>query len=360
MHNFQFLSNQTSKTLNKFHRPHRYIYTNVLKDLDLSELFETFMAGDKYQVYNMNDAMFSFIKHILNPSNCCIIYDQLMKFPTDYVCVPLDQVETIIRCNSASAFKNKHFVKISQDTLLNLLSMDALSIDEIDVLTSCAKWVDEEIKRLNLESNTTNKQTVFEPIKNLIRFSKITFDQLKSCNPIKDLLSRDELCSLFLHLLNVSKFTIECNTARKKVELKSASCKNYQLDSYSRYFSELSSIFKASDSIIIKNVYTFLPTHVQDLEFSINDMVNGLKNVELNYEKLHSKSGNCWYFRFIDAVKIDATKDYKFVFKFKNAAIYSVLSLDTEMIVNDSSLECKLSSTDGYHCLKKIDFYQIS
>lgn len=359
---------------------HRYIYTNVLKDLELSELFETFMAGDKYLVYKMSDTMFSFIKNVLNLSNCFIIYNQLMKFPTGYACVPLDEVKTIIRYNSASAFMDKHFVNISQETLVDLLSMDVLNIEEIDVLRSCEKWVAEEIKQLNLEPNATNKQMVFKPIKNLIKFSKIPFDQLRNFNPIKDLLSSEELSSLFL---DVSKFTVECNTARKT--LRRASCSKhlntpghkyintkfgraFQVSSRygsgsrtepHRYFSEFSTVFKASGSIYITHVFTFLQTNVEDLKFSVK--VSG-ENVEINYEKLRSwtRGDNCWYFRLIDFVKIDATKDYEFAFKFRNTTIaYNKLSRDTTMIVDDKSLDFNLSSI-GVHCLKRIDFFPIS
>ncbi|XP_037047780.1 BTB/POZ domain-containing protein 3-like [Bradysia coprophila] len=341
----------------------KYIYTNVLKELDLSELFETFMAGDKYQVYNMNDTILSFIKNALNTSNCCIIYDQLMQFPSDYVCVPLDQVKTLIRYNSVLAFKNRHFVDISEATLVDLLSMDALTINEIDVLKSCALWVAEETERQNSQSNVTNKRKVFEPIKNLIRFSKITFDQLRKFNPIKDLLSNDELSSLLLYLLNITNFTIECHTAREKLELKSAFCKKHSAKDYypsKQCLSELSVVFKSRGSIFVTHVYTFLPKSVEDLEFSI--MLNEL-NVKLNYEKLLSEDDNCWYFRFIDFVEINMTKTYTFVFNFEITWIpFSSLSRDIAMFVDGTLLKCNLSrlTNNSHHCLKKIDFYQTS
>ncbi|KAG4071509.1 hypothetical protein HA402_011663 [Bradysia odoriphaga] len=343
-----------------------YIYTNEFNDLDLSELFETFVAGDKYQVYNMNDAMFSFIKDVLNASNCCIIYDQLMKFPSECVCVPVDQVRTMIRHNSRVTFKNEYFVNISQETLVDLLNMDVLSIDEIDVLRSCAKWVDEEIRRLNLESNAATKQKIFKPLKNLIGFSKITLDQLEHFSPIKDLLSSDELNSLFLHHLNISQFVIEYNAARKTLTLKSATCDKNLRHTYETYeddYSEFRPVFNSSGEIFIAQIYTFLYKDIQDLEFSIHDNVSGQK-VELNYEKLPDVDG-CWYFRFIDFVKIDAAKDYQFTFKFRYTAISdNELSCDTTVkIRNASCLKCYLSSlsdSNGYHCLKKIDFYELS
>lgn len=335
-----------------------------MEDLDLSELFETYMAGDKYQVYNMSETIFAFIKNILSTSNCCIIYDQLMKFPTEYV-VPLDQVKQIIRHNSESAFKNKYFVHISQATLVDLLNMDALIIKEIDVLNSCAKWVAEEIKRLNLELNRANKQMVFEPIKTLIRFSDITFDELKNCEQFNELLSNDELTSLFLHLLYKSKFTVECTTARIRLELKSAYC-NKTMNQHNNYFnvqsvSELSLVFKATKCIYIAVIHTFLPTTILDLKLSIF-LANG-PEVQLKYVKLLSQIDNMWSFRFVDPVAIDSTIAYKFVFKFQNSSLaHNQLSQNTQMVLQDgdkSFVICNLSSISYYgnHGLKQIDFY---
>ncbi|XP_037035621.1 BTB/POZ domain-containing protein 6-A-like [Bradysia coprophila] len=339
-----------------------YIYTNEFNDLDdLSELFETFVAGDKYQVYNMNDAMFSFIKDVLNESNCCIIYDQLMKFPSEYLCVPVDQVRTMIRYNSGVAFNDEYFVDISQETLVDLLNMDALSLDEIDVLRSCAKWVDEEIRRLNLESNAANKQKIFKPFKNLIGFSRITLDQLEHFSPIKDLLSSDELSSLFLHHLNISQLTIECNAARKTLTLKSATCDRKLRDRLASHRSEFRTVFNSSGEIFIAKIYSFLHIEIEDLEFSIHDNVSGQK-VELNYEKLRD-GDDCWHFRFIDFVKIDAAKDYTFTFKFQIIPISNCeLSCDTTVMIRNASLLKFYLSLDsfGYHCLKKIDFFELS
>lgn len=335
------------------------------------------MAGDKYQVYNMSHSIFAFIKNILSTSNCCIIYDQLIKFPTEYI-GPLDQVKKLIRCNSESAFKNKYFVNISQETLVDLLSMDGLTMEEIGVLHACAKWVDEEIKRLNLKLNRTNKQMVFKPIKNFIRFSEITLDELRNFDQIKDLLSSDELSSLFLHHLNISKFALVCNTTRKRLELRSAYCNKQNkntLHSIQQYrdaqhyntqmnFSELSFVFKASKHINIINIGTFLPTKIQGLELSIYDVARGLK-LELNYETLHSSSDNLLSIHLIDSVPILSAKDYRFVFKFQsNTIVNSQLSRDTKLISEgkDEPLVCNVTSqaNNGYHCLKGIDFYLLS
>lgn len=327
------------------------------------------MAGDKYQVYKMSEIMFAYIKNILSTSNCCIVYDQLMKFPSEYV-VPLDQVKNIIRYNSQVAFTNKYFINISQKTLVDLLNFDSLSIKEIDVLKSCAKWVDEDIKRLNLESNKTNKRMIFKSIKNFIRFSEITFNELKNFDQIGELLSSDELGSLLLHLLNISKFTIECNTARITLEL-SAYCNRStnarpppHVNNSLTNFSEFSLVFRASKCISITNIGTFLSTNIQGLEFSIYEMskvLNGLLKVELNYEKLRS-SDNLWSFQFIDSVAIDSTKDYKFIFQFQNSTISSIqLSRDDKMTLKfqDESLVCNLTTAYN-HCLKQVDFYLMS
>lgn len=313
----------------------------------------------------MKNSMYTFIEDGMNVSTCCIIYDQLRKFRryNPDVFRLIDNVREVIRYNSELAFKKEYFVNISRETLVDLLRMDALAIEEIDVLKACAEWVAEEVKRLNLEPNAANKREIFKHIKNFIRFSEIALDQLRDFSQIQDLLSSEEASSLLLHHSNASKFIIECTTSRKKLTLRSASFDN-ELITYScdytqaqQIFKEFSPVSKASGDIFITKIYSLIPMDVQVFRISINDTESEV-NVPVYCKKICGED-YCWHFELTPAVKIDTRKKFNFVFNFrkgKNASLMTHKPSPWEDHL--SSLFSSLLSAS--HCVKKIDFYELS
>ena len=63
----------------------------------------------------------------------------------------LNYVRTLIVMNTKVAFESEYFTKIGQDTLIDILHLEFLIIDEIDVLIACSKWVDAKVDRQTLE-----------------------------------------------------------------------------------------------------------------------------------------------------------------------------------------------------------------
>ena len=65
-----------------------------------------------------------------------------------------------------------------------------------------------------------NKQNVFKPIKEYIKFSDLTLEALEGFSRIQDILTIDELALLFLHLIDKrTPLSINCKTSRKKISL---------------------------------------------------------------------------------------------------------------------------------------------
>lgn len=328
---------------------------------------ETFAAGDKYQVYDMNRKIVETMKNVLNTSNCCTVYDQLRNFAHLYPPAQtlIDQVQLMIRYEATMAFKKPNFVSISLEALVDLLMMDALAVDEMDVLQSCTSWVDEEIRRLNLIPNAANKSDIFKPIKTLIRFSKIALNQLRHFGPLKDLLSNDELNSLFLHHGNPAEFVIKCETTRKTLTYDIVYSEKFTTnDPIDEQFSSFSTKFRATGDIVIDNIFTFLPVNVRDLELSIKDNSNG---AQLNLRcDITLDVTMCWQIKFCEPLKIDAGREYNFLFKFRRSTISNKnLSCDSQMKFRypdtSNSLICYLSSVvDSFHCIRQIDLYKLS
>ena len=64
--------------------------------------------------------------------NSCLIYEQLVKIGDREESV-LAYVRGRIIENSQEAIESEHFTQINQETLISLLSLEKLSIDEIDL-----------------------------------------------------------------------------------------------------------------------------------------------------------------------------------------------------------------------------------
>lgn len=67
-------SYQNLKTFKSF----RYIYGEKM-NFDLSELFETYLAGNKHLVYDLCEIIESHLCDNLNDGNKALIYDQLVQ-----------------------------------------------------------------------------------------------------------------------------------------------------------------------------------------------------------------------------------------------------------------------------------------
>ena len=191
----------------------RYIYGFKI-DCKPSELHESYMATDKYLLNHYSEALFDFIRDKLNAENSCLIYEQLVKIG-DREKSTLAYVRNTIMKTSDEVFESDHFTQISQEMLISLLSLEKLSIDEIDLFRAVSKWIDCEVRRRGLSVNRENRRLVFEPIKGYILFSDLTPEQIAYHKETVELLTEGELLQILLHLLNKKyPLDIELKTSR--------------------------------------------------------------------------------------------------------------------------------------------------
>lgn len=113
----------------------------------------------------------------------------------------LAYVRTVVIKNAKKAFESNYFTQISQETLVSLLSLRELSIDEVDLLDAVSRWVDCEVQRQGLLMSGENRRRVFEPIKNYILFPELTPENVANCKKIAELFAIEEIDPLLLHLL---------------------------------------------------------------------------------------------------------------------------------------------------------------
>ena len=322
------------------------------------------MAADMYLVDNLANNLLERIKNELNESNCCLIYDQLIKLQKEES--TLNYVRNLIELNSEAAFKNNYFSQIDQTTLIDILKMKSLNINEIDVLIACSKWVDAEIERQMIEPIIENKRKMFVPLKCLINFTEMNADQVGKIGEIlRVLLNNDEIASLFLHLFDKTQpLTIKNETIRTKPKLYSVSAKPVSF-----YFNNVHSkrlnfqdYLAVNQSVLIASIKTLLGDSVNNLDLKI---AKNEELLDLKHEKV-SIDGK-WSFKFDklkDFLKLDAGNEYKLHFTFINTDIYKAnLSSDFtfKLQEDNKSIEFEIKPNSlGFHCISEIEFYTTS
>ena len=171
------------------------------------------MAANKYLVHSFGQAFFDYVKSKLDVKSSCLIYDQLAKIGEREE-IRLAEVRTMVIENIRETIRSEDFTQIDQETLISLLSLDQLSIDEVDLLTAVWKWVGCEVQRQGLPVNRPNRRWVFKPIKHYVLFTALEPETAAYCKVIADLLTLEEAGSLLLHLNQGEPFVIEQKTSR--------------------------------------------------------------------------------------------------------------------------------------------------
>ena len=179
-----------------------YIYGFEI-DYELHELYESYLAADKYLLHHFSEAFFGYIKARLDAESSCLIYDQMIKIGEREE-LSLASVRTIIQ-SSEAAFMSEHFKQIDRETLISLLSLHKLAISEFDLITAVSEWVDSEVERQGLTVDRESRRKAFEPIKGYILFTALRPGTIANCKEIAELLTEEEIGSLLLHQLNIEK-----------------------------------------------------------------------------------------------------------------------------------------------------------
>ena len=253
----------------------RYIYGFQI-DFKLTELYESYMAADKYLLHDFHEAFSNYVigrLGRLGSTNNCLVYEQLIQIG-DMEAALLELIQTVIMESSKEAFASEHFTKIDQETLISLLSLKELRIAEFDLLAAVSKWVDCEVRRQGLWVNGKNRRRVFEPIKGYILFAALAPEKIINCEEFAQLLTAEELESLLLH--RPVKF--ELKTTRKA-----------DSESYSRTMH-----FSVNRAVSIEVIHTIYSKSAANLSLEIRDSMGG----DLGQESESWLANGYWSFSF--------------------------------------------------------------
>ena len=319
--------------------------------IEFNDVFATYLAGDKYLVYHLNENLLKHIKKEANESNCCLIYDQLLKIKKEES--TLNNIRGLIEMYGL--FSNEDFLKIDQCTLIDILKMNSMNANEIDVLIACCKWVDLEVDLQMLEPTIENKQKTFTSLKFFISFTNMKAEEVGKFVDLKNFLNNEEIVSLFFHLFNkMEPLIIENKILRSKSKIYSSSNYSVNDNSYPTNISCKEIKLNANQRVFITSLETTFASDRSNVSLKAfeNDTL-----LDLKYEIIFIENKLC--FKFLNCFRVNEEIDYKLVFRFDS---YKPCQLEFNKIrtfqlrEDDYFFEFKLNDSSNYHCIKKINF----
>jgi len=171
-----------------------FVYRKTLDDW--STLADIHSTAIRYWMNDLSIELLNCADDQLRILNSIILYDQYLKLG-EVVTSKLSEVVDIVCIHAHLAFLDDAFTKISESTLINLLNMDRLLISEKDVWYAVLRWIKAKLVRDKLEDNLVNRLAIFNPIKNLIRFPTMSYEQFfysdKECPANSNFFTDDEL-----------------------------------------------------------------------------------------------------------------------------------------------------------------------
>ena len=346
----------------------RYIYSNKI-DFDLSQIYESYKSLDKYLVHGFQDKLLGHIENNLNKSNCCIIFDQLLKIEKENVC--LDFIESFIKINSSAALHSDSFLQIDLHSLIRLLNFDYLNVSEFEILEACARWVHAKLKKSNKMPIWQNVRKEFEEIRSLIKFTDLTVDELGKMSEmpkLRNVLSFSEMGSLFFYLRDkTTKPTIECRTNRLTVQPFVTEDLGVYHDSTCRESFTTRELY-SNRRILISSIFTFI-----DTAFEANlSITNVQTKEEIKLEAERESHESKWVFHLRPHLEVCPTQRYsiKFAIKSVDSIGHMIIGSKKEFYYkrDGTDYQCRINVSSpndcyydyNYHFIRKIAFYDCS
>ena len=329
----------------------RYIYGFEI-DFELSELYDSYWAADYYLLHHFDEALSDYINDKLNVQSSILIYEQLSKIGKEVI--PLANVRSIIQINSKAAFESEYFLQIGQETLIGLLSLDEVNVEEIELLMAVSKWIDSETQRQGLVVNSENRRKVFEPIKSYILFTAMTPEQIANCKEILELLTVEEIGSVLLHQLNKNiPLLLKLKTSR--IAGTGALSVFSDLKSTPGYSYTRSVGLKANRRVGIRTIYCSYSPAPADLSLEIRDSAGVLLDLKIE----RSAKDDRWSFSFHPPLDLKPYSVCELSFRGtgqtkESDQISEQLELEH---ANSTIFDLTLGQGLACHCIRGLDFF---
>lgn len=294
---------------------------------------------------------------ILHPSNCFIVYNELNKLQL----LPPESIRKMtMECTKVIIESDSFADLVEEGTLICLLNMDKIKLDEIVILRQVSKWIDKEVVRRDMHPTKENKRRTFKQFKSLIRFTDLSIGDLANFDQLENLLSDVELNSLMFHLLNRAKpLSIPFETWRRS----SLSYASAPLSGDRRFVLNYGEVtLETLFPLFVRSIATLFPEDVPNLTLSLRDGESG-SDLKQNISPVIVDGKWCF---FIEPPLQLMNSDFQLLLVFQGqnyAGLQSInLASRSEWLTNaagENVFRANVFRSESYHCLEKVYYNRL-
>ncbi|XP_055351489.1 BTB/POZ domain-containing protein 1-like [Paramacrobiotus metropolitanus] len=150
-----------------------YLYTDVVGNFTLDNVFHTLGCADKYDLPLLLAMCAEFVLNQLNISNCLDMLDSAVHYGNVAPSI-LEKCLSLIDESAKSVWQSARFFAIGQEALRAILSRDTLTANEDLIYLAVDKWAVSMCTRRNLDPSFGNRREVLGEALFLIRFPLLT------------------------------------------------------------------------------------------------------------------------------------------------------------------------------------------
>ncbi|KAL4224244.1 BTB (POZ) domain containing 6b [Mactra antiquata] len=183
----------------------RYMYTDVC-ELTGDNVLPILYGAKKYCLPELADRCSIFLEHSVTSDNVCVVYEHAKMYDMNSLvksCFELMIKDSSAVCNADSS------VCLSHDSLLEFLSSEHLTGEELDHFRFVNKWANQKCLSSSMEPTSENKRKVLGEIIKLISYQLIKAEDFARIVIPTKLLSAKEESQIFQYIVTRDKSCIE-------------------------------------------------------------------------------------------------------------------------------------------------------
>ena len=175
----------------------RYMYTDGV-DFDGNTVLHVLYAAKKYQLDGLITECETYLQTAIDVDNACSMYNQSSFYEMDLLqAACLD----FICMNANDVFDNDDFLKLTPQSLIEILSAGGLGVEEeLDVFNAAVKWASHHCKKKGFEPTSSNMRAWLGEGLFRIRLPIIPVADFTDSVVSTGLLTQEEQVQLYKHM----------------------------------------------------------------------------------------------------------------------------------------------------------------
>ena len=178
----------------------RYMYSDEVI-LSGSNVIAVLYLARKYMVPSLADKCVEYLRDNLDPSNVFSILPSAQLYEEKSL---VNRCWEVVDKQTEEAVKSDAFATIERTLLEAVVVRDTLTVEEIELFKAVDLWATKECQRQGLAADGASKRRILEHIIKEIRFPTMKREEFASVVLDSDILTREEVFSIFKRLNSVS------------------------------------------------------------------------------------------------------------------------------------------------------------